>query len=98
RFSRDWSSDVCSSDLALALALAVLALAPVWKVGSLPPPQQATTGQLSEPWSPERLQQLREEGRVVFVNMTADWCVTCKANERRRSEERRVGKEGRDPW
>jgi thiol:disulfide interchange protein len=68
---------------ALALALAVLALAPVWKVGSLPPPQQATTGQLSEPWSPERLQQLREEGRVVFVNMTADWCVTCKANERR---------------
>ncbi len=22
------------------------------------------------------------EGRVVFVNMTADWCVTCKANEK----------------
>jgi len=68
---------------ALALALAVLALAPVWKVGSLPPPQQAATGQLSEPWSPERLQALRDQGRVVFVNMTADWCVTCKANERR---------------
>jgi thiol:disulfide interchange protein len=34
-------------------------------------------------YSAERLQALRDEGRVVFVNMTADWCVTCKANERR---------------
>src|SRR5690606_38037355 len=25
---------------------------------------------------------LRREGTPVFVNMTADWCVTCKANER----------------
>ena len=22
------------------------------------------------------------EGRVVFVNVTADWCITCKVNER----------------
>jgi thiol:disulfide interchange protein DsbD len=33
-------------------------------------------------YSPEALAQLRRDGRVVFVNMTADWCVTCKANER----------------
>ena len=25
---------------------------------------------------------LRASGRVVFVNMTADWCVSCKANEK----------------
>ncbi|HRQ65528.1 MAG TPA: thioredoxin family protein, partial [Xanthomonadaceae bacterium] len=35
------------------------------------------------PYSAERLAALRAEGRVVFINMTADWCVTCKANERR---------------
>ena len=35
-----------------------------------------------EPWSPERLAALRAEGRPVFVNMTADWCVTCLVNER----------------
>jgi thiol:disulfide interchange protein len=35
-----------------------------------------------EPYSPERLAQLRAEGRPVFVNFTAAWCVTCKVNER----------------
>lgn len=33
-------------------------------------------------WSPERLDALRQEGRPVFVNMTAAWCVTCLVNER----------------
>ena len=28
------------------------------------------------------LDRLRADNRVVFVNMTADWCVTCKANEK----------------
>jgi len=69
----------------LALALAAAALLPVWKVDSLPPPQRAaqSASEGREAWTPERLQALRAEGRTVFVNMTADWCVTCKANERR---------------
>ena len=33
-------------------------------------------------WSPERVAELRAEGRAVFVDFTADWCVTCKVNER----------------
>jgi thiol:disulfide interchange protein DsbD len=33
-------------------------------------------------YSEPRLARLRAEGRVVFVNMTADWCVSCKANEK----------------
>lgn len=33
-------------------------------------------------YSAERLQRLREEGRAVFVNATAAWCITCKVNER----------------
>jgi thiol:disulfide interchange protein len=40
------------------------------------------TGALHEPWTPERLASLRDEGRPVLVNMTADWCITCLANER----------------
>lgn len=37
---------------------------------------------LYAPWTPERLASLRAEGRPVLVNMTADWCITCLANER----------------
>ena len=33
-------------------------------------------------YSAQRLADLRSEDRVVFVNMTADWCVSCKANEK----------------
>jgi thiol:disulfide interchange protein DsbD len=35
----------------------------------------------AEPWSPERVKALRAEGKVVMVDFTADWCVTCKVNE-----------------
>ena len=34
-----------------------------------------------EAYTPERLAALRAERRPVFVNFTADWCVTCKINE-----------------
>ena len=33
-------------------------------------------------FSPPLLDRLRADNRVVFVNITADWCVTCKANEK----------------
>jgi thiol:disulfide interchange protein DsbD len=34
-----------------------------------------------EPWSPRRLAEARAEGRPVFVNFTAAWCITCLVNE-----------------
>lgn len=33
-------------------------------------------------WSPERVAALQAEGKPVFVNFTAAWCITCLANER----------------
>ncbi len=35
----------------------------------------------SEPFSERRLSELRASGRPVFAYFTADWCITCKANE-----------------
>ena len=35
-----------------------------------------------EPWSPERVAALQKEGRPVFIDFTADWCLNCKYNER----------------
>jgi thiol:disulfide interchange protein DsbD len=35
-----------------------------------------------EPFSPERVEKLRAEGRPVFIDFSAEWCLTCKVNER----------------
>lgn len=69
---------------ALALLVLASAVAPLVMAHRLPLPQRAapTDAQDSVAFSPERLAALRAEGKVVFVDITADWCVTCKANEK----------------
>ena len=32
-------------------------------------------------YSPELVSELTQNGKSVFIDFTADWCVTCKANE-----------------
>ena len=32
-------------------------------------------------WSEQALEQLRNAGQAVFVDVTADWCISCIANE-----------------
>jgi thiol:disulfide interchange protein DsbD len=61
--------------IAVLAALAVLS-------GITAPPVGAATEKASEAYTPERLAALRAEGRPVFINMTAAWCVTCLLNER----------------
>lgn len=68
-------------------ALAVLALVSALALPLLAPRDSGPTGTaatdaLHEPWTPARFAALRSEGRPVLVNMTADWCITCLANER----------------
>lgn len=67
--------------MALGAVLVLLALVPVWGVTRMEPPARAAS-EGTVAYSPEMLDRLRADNRVVFVNMTADWCVTCKANER----------------
>lgn len=45
-------------------------------------PAGAATADGAEPYSPERLSELRAAGTPVFLNMTAAWCITCLVNER----------------
>ncbi len=35
-----------------------------------------------EPWSAERVAQLRADNRIIYVDFTARWCATCQANKK----------------
>jgi thiol:disulfide interchange protein len=66
-----------------ALVVAVgLLFAPVLNVAPVGAASAATAPAESEPYSDARLAELRAQGHPVFVNLTADWCLTCKFNER----------------
>lgn len=91
----DGLSLVLIAMLVFALAVWLLQRSGVWKFAgiaaiilALALPFAARTAPASsvevamDAWSPERVAELRDEGRAVFVDFTADWCVTCKVNER----------------
>lgn len=52
---------------------------------------QAQTGPIPwQEWSEEAVQAELAAGRAVFVDFTADWCITCKVNEANVLENPRV--------
>jgi thiol:disulfide interchange protein len=60
------------------LAWALIALAVGVGIYSTRPPSKVE----SIPYSTATLTELRAKGRPVFIDMTADWCITCKVNEK----------------
>lgn len=67
-------------------ALAVLAVLAALGLLAHPairtPVAPASAAVEGEAWSEARVAELRAQGRIVFVNFTADWCITCKVNEK----------------
>lgn len=68
--------------LAAASAVGLVVLLP--QLGAATTPSIAATASSagSEPFSSARLAALRQEGKPVFINLTAAWCITCLVNER----------------
>jgi DsbC/DsbD-like thiol-disulfide interchange protein/cytochrome c biogenesis protein CcdA len=68
--------------LAWALIL-VAAAGPMTLIRATPPGERPVESPLpAERFSEARLAQYRAAGTAVFLYFTADWCVTCKINER----------------
>jgi len=82
RSRADW---LRKSGTALAVLCAAGVLYSLTWLGAAKPQQQPAPGVYagiaSEPYSPARLEALRRQGRPVFVDATASWCITCLVNE-----------------
>ncbi|MBA1374334.1 protein-disulfide reductase DsbD family protein [Sphingomonas ursincola] len=64
----------------LAVAVAAIAALPI----DAAPSASARTADATlpaQPFSEAKLAELRADGKPVFAYFTADWCITCKANE-----------------
>ena len=71
-----------------ASALSVIAALALLKITDATAPATSSTetaeagGIAWQPFSQAKLDALRAEGKPVFIDFTADWCITCKVNER----------------
>jgi len=67
----------------VAAGVAAASIAVVATIGAV---QEASVVQAAddgwEPYSAARMEELLRQGRPVFVDFTAAWCVTCQVNER----------------
>ncbi len=78
------------------VALLLLAAVSAWALPGLRTLPEGAAAAASAPeagwtdWSTERVAQARAEGRPVFVDFTAAWCVTCQFNKRSTLADARV--------
>jgi thiol:disulfide interchange protein len=77
---------------ATAVVILLLAvLAPVYAVRTFPAPESVAARASGahvdptrswQPFTPDVVAQYQAQGRPVFVDFTADWCLSCQVNER----------------
>lgn len=71
--------------VAAAVALLLVGATSAFVLDSATPsPQPTAEADADAPgvWSPARVAELQGQGKPVFVNFTAAWCITCLANDR----------------
>ncbi|MEO1039288.1 MAG: thioredoxin family protein [Pseudomonadota bacterium] len=73
------ASSVIWKVLGGAAALGALAL--VWSTSSLGAAPVSGASGVYANWSPQAVETAQAEGRPVFVDFTAAWCVTCQYNK-----------------
>ena len=77
---RPWG--LAASALPLIIALAVLPLVGNERGLRADAATEDKAGIRWLPFSAAKIEELQAQGRPIFVDFTADWCITCKLNER----------------
>ncbi len=73
---------VLGSASVLLLAAALVWALPALRQDAVAAASSAAADDAWLPWSAARVAALQAEGRPVFVDFTAAWCVTCQVNKR----------------
>jgi len=80
-----WPAKKGSTFAAVLLLIAAIAL-PSFAARQLPPPravnQSSNSSVAWQPYSPTQLAAYRAQGKPVFVDFSAAWCLSCQVNER----------------
>ncbi len=78
--AKSWSTIVAS--LIVIVVIAIAATGPGRLVTTATSSVTDTNGSGWQPWSAEAVQKYQSQGRPVFVDFTASWCLSCQVNER----------------
>jgi thiol:disulfide interchange protein len=73
-----------AAGVGMVAAVAVTLALAIWSGGQSPAQAKETAdGRIRwQPFDRAKAEQLASGGQLVFVDVTADWCFTCKVNER----------------
>jgi thiol:disulfide interchange protein/DsbC/DsbD-like thiol-disulfide interchange protein len=80
-----WPAQRWSAVVASLIAIAVVVIASIAPGQLVPNTAISATSPTQtgwQPWSAEAVQKYRSQGRPVFVDFTASWCLSCQVNER----------------
>jgi len=86
-----WPGKAGATAIAIGVLIAAIA-APIWSVRAFGAPPQSSSSATAyslpptasdwHPFTPNLLAQSRAQGKPVFVDFTASWCLSCQVNER----------------
>jgi thiol:disulfide interchange protein DsbD len=80
-----WPAKRWATIVAAAFVLAAIGLDAYAAKNMVAAPQTASSAATSgawEPWSADAVARYQAQGRPVFVDFTAGWCLSCQVNER----------------